>query len=40
MNHDLDIDPARAPGAFAYGLTQLRVADDGAMLQNVGSTTI
>ena len=24
-----DIDPARAPGAFAYGLTLLRVADDG-----------
>lgn len=26
---ELDIDPARAPGAFVYGLTQLEVADDG-----------
>jgi hypothetical protein len=26
---EFHIDPARAPGAFTYGLAQLRVADDG-----------
>ena len=26
---ELDIDPLRAPGAFIFGLTQLRVANDG-----------
>jgi hypothetical protein len=29
MTDQPDIDPQRAPGAFAHGLTQLRVADDG-----------
>ena len=26
---ELDIDPRRAPGAFVFGLAQLRVAHDG-----------
>jgi hypothetical protein len=29
MNDFQFLEPARIPGAFAYGLTQLRVADDG-----------